>query len=301
MERRRVKLMKNIKFVEYKKIWFSIAIAIIVAGLIFTFINGGLNYGIDFTGGTTIQAHIGKDFDISKVRELISKYDSEAVITYAGNEKEDVIIRTKVELDDESRKDILDKFASEYNITSSSINFETIGPAIGDELKKQAVLALVLANIGILIYITFRFEFTFGLTSVIALIHDVTVMIILYGIMRIPVNSSFIAAILTIVGYSINNTIVIFDRIRENMKNVKKIDKVQLVNDSINQTLTRSINTSLTTLLSIVALYILGVPSIKEFSLPLIVGIVAGTYSSIFITGPLWTIISSKKKVQSAH
>ncbi|SHJ23992.1 protein translocase subunit SecF [Lutispora thermophila] len=293
--------MKNIKFVEYKKIWFSIAIAIIVAGLIFTFINGGLNYGIDFTGGTTIQAHIGKDFDISKVRELISKYDSEAVITYAGNEKEDVIIRTKVELDDESRKDILDKFASEYNITSSSINFETIGPAIGDELKKQAVLALVLANIGILIYITFRFEFTFGLTSVIALIHDVTVMIILYGIMRIPVNSSFIAAILTIVGYSINNTIVIFDRIRENMKNVKKIDKVQLVNDSINQTLTRSINTSLTTLLSIVALYILGVPSIKEFSLPLIVGIVAGTYSSIFITGPLWTIISSKKKVQSAH
>lgn len=293
--------MKNIKVVEYKKIWFSIALSIIIAGLIFTFINGGLNYGIDFTGGTTIQAHIGKNFDISNVRELISKYDSEAVITYAGNEKEDVIVRTKMELDDASRKDILDRFVSEFNITASSINFETIGPSIGNELKKQAFLALVLANIGMLIYISFRFEWRFGLASVIALIHDVTIMIILYGVMRIPINSSFIAAILTIVGYSINNTIVIFDRIRENMKNVKKIDKVQLVDDSINQTLTRSINTSLTTLLSIVTLYLLGVPAVKDFALPLIVGIVAGTYSSIFISGPLWMILSSKIKTQSAH
>lgn len=293
--------MKNIKVVEYKKIWFSIALSIIIAGLIFTFINGGLNYGIDFTGGTTIQAHIGKNFDISNVRELISKYDSEAVITYAGNGKEDVIVRTKMELDDASRKDILDRFVSEFNITASSINFETIGPSIGNELKKQAFLALVLANIGMLIYISFRFEWRFGLASVIALIHDVTIMIILYGVMRIPINSSFIAAILTIVGYSINNTIVIFDRIRENMKNVKKIDKVQLIDDSINQTLTRSINTSLTTLLSIVTLYLLGVPAVKDFALPLIVGIVAGTYSSIFISGPLWMILSSKIKTQSAH
>jgi len=291
----------NIKVVEYKKIWFSIALTIIIAGLIFTFINGGLNYGIDFTGGTTIQAHIGRNFDISNVRQLISKYDSEAVITYAGNEKEDVIIRTQMELDDASRKEILDSFVSEFDITTSSINFETIGPAIGNELKKQAILSLVLANIGILIYISFRFEWRFGLASVIALIHDVIVMIILYGIMRIPVNSSFIAAILTIVGYSINNTIVIFDRIRENMKSVKKVDKVQLVNDSINQTFARSMNTSFTTLLSIIALYVLGVPAIKDFALPLIVGIVAGTYSSIFIAGPIWVILSSKIKTQSAH
>lgn len=293
--------MMNIKVVEYKKIWFSIALTIIIAGLIFTFINGGLNYGIDFTGGTTIQAHIGRNFDISNVRQLISKYDSEAVITYAGNEKEDVIIRTQMELDDASRKEILDSFVSEFDITTSSINFETIGPAIGNELKKQAILSLVLANIGILIYISFRFEWRFGLASVIALIHDVIVMIILYGIMRIPVNSSFIAAILTIVGYSINNTIVIFDRIRENMKSVKKVDKVQLVNDSINQTFARSMNTSFTTLLSIIALYVLGVPAIKDFALPLIVGIVAGTYSSIFIAGPIWVILSSKIKTQSAH
>ena len=293
--------MKNIKVVQHKKAWFSISLAIIIAGLIFTFINGGLNYGIDFTGGTTIQAHIGKNFDISTVRELISKYDSEAIITYAGNEKEDVIIRTKVELDDASRKEILDSFVSELDITTSSINFETIGPAIGNELRRQAILSLVLANIGILIYISFRFEWRFGLASVIALIHDVTVMIIIFGVMRIPVNSSFIAAILTIVGYSINNSIVIFDRIRENLKSAKKIDKVQLVDESINQTFARSINTSLTTLLSIVVLYVLGVPAVKDFALPLIVGIVAGTYSSIFIAGPLWIILSSKLKTRSAH
>jgi len=293
--------MKNIKIVQHNRIWFSISLAIIIIGLVFTFINGGLNYGIDFTGGTTIQVHIGKSFDISTVRELISQYDSEAVITYAGNEKEDVIIRTQKELDDASRKVILDSFVSEYNITTSNINFETIGPAIGNELKKQAILSLILANIGILIYITFRFEWRFGLASVIALIHDVAIVIILYGVMRIPVNSSFIAAILTVVGYSINNTIVIFDRIRENLKSAKKVDRVQLVDDSINQTLTRSINTSLTTLLAILALYVLGVPAIKDFALPLIVGIIAGTYSSIFISGPLWIALNSRVKTQSVH
>lgn len=293
--------MKNIKIVQHNKIWFSISLAIIIIGLIFTFINGGLNYGIDFTGGTTIQVHIGKSFDISTVRELISKYDSEAVITYAGNEKEDVIIRTQKELDDASRKEILDSFVSEYNITTSNINFETIGPAIGNELKKQAILSLVLANIGILIYITFRFEWRFGIASVIALIHDVVIVIILYGVMRIPVNSSFIAAILTVVGYSINNTIVIFDRIRENLKNVKKVDRVQLVDDSINQTLTRSINTSITTLLAIIALYVLGVPAIQDFALPLIVGIIAGTYSSIFISGPIWIIFNTRVKTRSVQ
>ena len=183
------------------------------------------------------------------------------------------------------------------------INSETKGPAIGNELKKQALWALVLANIGILIYISFRFEWRFGLAAVIALVHDVIMMIVLYGVSRIAVNSSFIAAILTIVGYSINNTIVIFDRVRENMKNVRKIDDVQLVNESISQTLSRSINTSLTTLLTVLALYILGVPAIKDFALPLIAGIIAGTYSSIFISGPLWIILkgNSKPKTRTAH
>ena len=283
--------MKNFKFVENKKIWFSISIIIIAIGLIFTFINGGLNFGIDFTGGTTIQAKIGKAFEVSEIRTIMDKYDKEATVTYAGEARDEVVIRTKLALDDASRKEILDAFIEKYGITTGNINFETIGPAIGNELKKQALWALVLANIGILIYISFRFEWRFGLAAVIALVHDVIMMIVLYGVTRIPVNSSFIAAILTIVGYSINNTIVIFDRVRENMKNVRKIDDVQLVNESISQTLSRSINTSLTTLLTVLALYILGVPAIKDFALPLIAGIIAGTYSSIFISGPLWIIL----------
>ena len=298
-----IKPMKKFNFVEYKKIWFSISLAVIAVGLVFTFMNGGLNYGIDFTGGTTIQANIGKNFEVDEVRTIIDKYDSEAIVTYAGNEKDEVIIRTKVALDDTSRKEILDSFASKFAITSSNINFETIGPAIGNELKKQAFLSLVLANIGILIYVSFRFEWKFGLAAIIALIHDVIAMVILYGVMKIPVNSSFIAAILTIVGYSINNTIVIFDRIRENMKNVKKVDDVQLVDESISQTMSRSINTSLTTLIAIMALYILGVPAIKDFALPLIVGMVSGTYSSIFLSGPIWILLKNmtKTKTRTAH
>ncbi|HHY78473.1 MAG TPA: protein translocase subunit SecF, partial [Clostridiales bacterium] len=178
--------MINLKVVEYKKIWFSIPVAFIIVGLIIIMVNGGLNFGIDFTGGSTIQAHVGKNFDLSEVREIISKYDSEAVVTFAGNEKEDVIVRTKLELSDAERKEIIEQFISKFNIDSSSINFETIGPAIGKELKKQAILSLILANIGILIYISFRFEWRFGLASVIALIHDVIITIIIYGIMRIP-------------------------------------------------------------------------------------------------------------------
>ncbi|MEA4963513.1 protein translocase subunit SecF [Lutispora sp.] len=295
--------MKNFKFVENKKIWFSISIIIIAIGLIFTFINGGLNFGIDFTGGATIQAKIGKTFEVSEIRAIMDKYDKEATVTYAGEARDEVVIRTKLALDDANRKAILDSFIEKYGITTGNINFETIGPAIGNELKKQALWALVLANIGILIYISFRFEWKFGLAAVIALIHDVIMMIVLYGVTRIPVNSSFIAAILTIVGYSINNTIVIFDRVRENLKNVKKIDDVQLVNESISQTLSRSVNTSLTTLLTVLALYILGVPAIKDFALPLIAGILAGTYSSIFISGPLWIILkgNSKPKTRTAH
>lgn len=293
--------MKNFKFVKHNKIWFSISLIVITVGLIFTILNGGLNLGIDFTGGTTIQVKIAKSFDVSDIRSIIDKYDNEATVTYAGEQKDEVIIRTKLALDDASRKDILDSFISKYNITASSINFETIGPAIGSELKKQAVIALILANLGILIYISFRFEWKFGLAAVIALIHDVLIMVVLYGVMKIPVNSSFIAAILTIVGYSINDTIVVFDRIRENMKFAKKYDVEQLVDESISQTLTRTINTSLTTLLTITALYILGVPAIKDFALPLIAGILSGTYSSIFIASPTWILLRKKFKAEAAH
>lgn len=293
--------MKVYNFMKYKKIWFLISGIIIAVGLILTIINGGLNQGIDFTGGTTIQAKIGTNFEVKDIRSIIDKYDKEAIITHAGNEKDEVIVRTKIELDDEKRGEILKEFTDTFNINSSSINFELIGPAIGSELKKQAALALLIANLGILAYISIRFEWRFGVASVFALVHDVIMMTVLYGAMRIPVNSSFIAAILTIVGYSINATIVIFDRIRENIKSAKKVNPDVIADESISQTLSRSINTSITTLITISALYILGVPAIKDFALPLIVGVVSGTYSSIFLASSVWIYLRKSIKPGTAH
>lgn len=293
--------MKTYDILKLKKTWFVISGIIIALGLVLSFINGGLNLGIDFTGGTSLQARIGRKFDVQEVKNIMDKYDKEATITYAGNEKDEVIVRTKLEFDDETRRDLLEKFDSELSVTSKNINFESIGPSIGSELKKQAILALLVANLGILIYISIRFEWRFGLASIFALLHDVIIMTVFYGAMKIPVNSSFIAAILTIVGYSINATIVIFDRIRENMKTVKRVEPEQVVNNSINQTLARSINTSLTTFITIGTLYILGVPAVKEFALPLIIGLISGTYSSVFLASSVWLFLRNNIKVKSAH
>lgn len=285
--------MKTYDFMKNRKLWFSISITIIVIGILFIAIKG-LNLGIDFTGGSSIQANIGKSFDVEQVREITDKFDKEAIVTYAGNNKDIAMIKTKVALDINQQGEMIKDFQEKFGIQQTNIQIEQIGPTIGKELKKQALLSLLLANLGILIYVSFRFEWRFGVSAIVALIHDVTIMIVVYAILQIPLNSSFIAAILTIVGYSINDTIVVFDRIRENKKNLRKVDKITLVNQSVSETLSRSINTSLTTLLTILTLYILGVPAVKEFALPLIVGILSGTYSSIFIASPMWVIISEK-------
>lgn len=292
--------MKIYDFMKYRKLWFAISGIVIAIGLIFMAING-LNLGIDFTGGTSIQANIGKAFEMSEVRNIIDKFDNEAIITYAGQNKDIALIKTKVALNIQQQSEVIKSFEEKFGIQQTNIQFETIGPAIGSELAKQAFLALFLANIGILIYISFRFEWKFGIAAIAALVHDVLIMIVVYSVARIAVNASFIAAILTIVGYSINDTIVVFDRIRENKKHVKKIEHNSLVNQSITETLSRSINTSLTTLLTILTLYILGVPAIKDFALPLVVGIISGTYSSIFIASPLWALFDQKLKLKGAH
>ena len=176
-----------------------------------------------------------------------------------------------------------------------------IGPSIGKEIQSKAVVSVIIASIFMLIYISFRFKFTFGISAIIALVHDVLIVIAIYAIFRVPVNSPFVAAILTVVGYSINDTIVVFDRIRENAKLHPKMDKMTLADVSIRQTVTRSINTSVTTLLSILMLYILGVDSIKEFTFPLLVGILSGTYSSIFIASPLWVLFEKIKEDKNPH
>lgn len=289
--------MRVFEFMKYRKIWFSISGIVIALGLVFLMINGGLNYGIDYTGGSSIQLDFGKTFDIEKVRTVINKFDENAIVTYAGNENQLALIKTNVGFDVQKQGDIKKAFKDTLGIEETNIQIEYIGPAIGDQLKRQALIALLLSNLGILLYVSVRFEWRIGLSAILALVHDVLVMITVFAIFQIPVTSSFLAALLTIIGYSINDTIVIFDRVRENLKGHKKMSEEELVNLSTSQSLTRSINTSATTLVTILALYILGVPAIRDFAFPMIVGIISGVYSTIFIASPIWVMLRKKFKV----
>lgn len=274
--------------------FFLISLAIIVVGLVMAIVSG-LNFGIDFTGGTLLQIDFGKKIPVSEIREITDEFDKNASILHAGDNKEQVIIKTTLDLDNKDRLEIFKKFKEKYNLNDEAfIQSQKFGPSIGGEIRTKALLSVIIATIGMLIYITFRFEFKFGISAIIALIHDVLIVLSVYAIFKVPVNSSFVAAMLTIVGYSINDTIVVFDRIRENIKIMKKDKYEDIINKSISQTIVRSINTSFTTLLAIVVLYIFGVEAIKDFALPLIVGIIAGTYSSIFIASPIWYLLKTR-------
>lgn len=262
----------------------------------------GLNFGIDFVGGTIAQIELHTTFDTADIRTITDQYDPGCEITTGGDDKTQVIISSKVDFTDEQKVTFFDQFKGKYNLTDDDLlSFDNVSATIGKELQQQAIYASLITVICILIYVTFRFEFYFGLAAIIALVHDLLIVIGVYTIFQIPVSSTFIAALLTILGYSINDTIVVFDRIRENRRKYSKFDYGNLIDDSINQTLARSINTSLTTIIAISALYIVGVSSIKEFILPLMIGFISGTYSSIFIASSLWYVIKNgqAKKIQS--
>lgn len=286
--------MKTLKLVEKSKIWFSIAIILVLISL-GSLIVRGLNFGIDFQGGTIVTIDLHSQFTTDDARQITNNFDKGAEITYAGDAKERIVISTKESLDTQQRKDLFDQFKQKYNLQDTDlISVDTVTATVGSESARNAIFASLVAIILMLIYITFRFEFFFGLSAIIALVYDITIVIGVYALFRIEVNAPFIAAILTILGYSINDTIVVFDRIRENETKMGMHDLDELVNVSISQTLKRSINTVVTTLLAILALYIFGVESIKTFALPLIVGIVSGCYSSIFVASPLWILLQKK-------
>ncbi len=285
--------MNNI--VGKKKIWFSISGIVMAIGLVFLFMNG-LNYGIDFQGGTKITININKDFKKSDVDVIVDKYAKERYSTKKANEDKEIeIIVQEGILNDEQINSLVNEIQEKYSLEKTSlIGTENIGATVGKELKQKAIIGLVLSALGILIYVTIRFEFNFAVAAIIALTHDVILTVLFYSVFGIQVNTPFIAAILTIAGYSINDTIVIFDRIRENQKKNRRQSPEEVANESVVQTLSRSINTTITTLITIVSVYIF-VPSIREFSLPLIVGIVTGAYSSIFIASPIWVIMKKRK------
>ncbi|WP_201750473.1 protein translocase subunit SecF [Senegalia massiliensis] len=286
----------NLQIIQKRNIFFIISSIVIVIGIAMLFING-LNFGIDFTGGTLIQIDLGKEIPVSEIRKITDEYDENADIVHAGDENHEIIIKTTEDYSNEKRNEIFNKFKEKYNLESDKpLQSEKIGPAIGEEIRNDALIAIAIAMVGMLIYITFRFEFKFGLSAIIALIHDILITLAIFAIFKLPVNVSFVAALLTIVGYSINDTIVVFDRIRENLKLFKKTDYAKLVDTSISQTVVRSINTSFTTFLAIACLYIFGVDAIKEFALPLILGVLIGTYSSIFIASPIWYLFKTNSK-----
>lgn len=281
--------------IKNKKIWFSLSLIIIILGLLSGMIRG-YNLGIDFTGGTLIEIKMDKYVEADEIRELTDSIDKSATINHLGEAKDIIQIRTTENLNNDARMKLYNDFKEKYDLKEKEpLRSEQFGPSIGKEIQNKAILSVVIATIGMLIYITFRFQLSYGLSAILALVHDVLFVLAIYAIFRIPLNSPFVAAMLTVVGYSINDTIVIFDRIRENMKTAKRNAYEEIAEKSIKQTIRRSMNTSLTTLLAIIALYVFGVDSIKEFTLPLLTGITVGTYSSIFIASPIWVLIKSKK------
>ena len=301
----RQKERKPINFTGHKVIFYIISLVVIAAGLITMGIYKGkdgksLNYGLDFTGGTSMTVTFNDYIDITSdegitlqktIEEKAGTSDVQLQNVTGTNQ---IVVKTPV-LDSEHRSALKDTFMNDYGVDEKSITEESISAVVSNEMKSDAIISVIIAGICMLIYIWIRFkDIKFGASAVIALLHDVLVVLAVYAIVRISVGNTFIACMLTIVGYSINATIVIFDRIRENRQTMKASELDVIVNTSITQTISRSINTSLTTFIMIFVLFLMGVSSIRDFALPLMAGIVGGAYSSICVTGTIWYLMKKK-------
>lgn len=301
----KAKTIKPINFVAGKAIFFGVSIAVIVVGLVFLGVNKSntgniLNYSLEFMGGTSTTVTFNEDLSIeeidSTVVPVIEQITGDSnVQTQKINDSTQVVIKTRT-LNVEERERFVQEMETQFGVQEDGITAETISATVSSEMKSDAIIAIVIATICMLLYIWLRFaDIRFAASAVIALVHDVLVVLAFYAVAKTSVGNTFIACMLTIVGYSINSTIVIFDRIREHLKGTKKPDELAaLVNESITQTLTRSIYSNLTTFIMVFVLYIMAVSSIRDFALPLMVGIVCGAYSSVCITGSLWLIMRTK-------
>ena len=303
----RQKERKTIDFVGRRKLFFTISLILILVapvGMgIFSAKDGkALNYSLEFMGGTSTNVTFNEDLSIEQidkeVKPVVQEVTGDANIQAAKVAGSNAVIIKTRSLSLEEREELNQKLVDEFGVDESTISAESISSTVSSEMRRDAVIAVVIATICMLIYIWFRFkDVRFASSAVLALVHDVLVVLGFYAVARVSVGNTFIACMLTIVGYSINATIVIFDRIRENMKSMgKKQDLADVVNVSITQTLTRSIYTSFTTFITIFVLFILGVASIREFALPIMVGIICGAYSSVCVTGTLWYTLRTKFK-----
>lgn len=281
-------------FVHQSKYFFIFSIVITILGALSLSIFG-LNYGVDFSSGTNVDINLTKKIEKSQMEDLLKTYNfkKEPTITMGA---ERITVRFTEVLDEQHEKQF--KADMKKIDEGSSMEINTVDVEIARELQRNALMAVLIASIGIIIYVSIRFEWRFAVSAVVALLHDAFMVISLFSIFRLEVTLPFIIAVLTIIGYSINDTIVIFDRIRENLRfsKIKSMgDLAHLVNDSIYQTLTRSINTVLTVLVTALCLFIFGSESIRMFSLAILFGLGFGAYSSIFIASPLWVVLKNKE------
>lgn len=283
MDCREVSVMK-IDVIGKRKIWYAISIIVLVAGLVSLLVQG-MNLGIDFIGGNRINVQFAQQVDIADLRTALTENGLEGSKI---QEMSDGSYLLKTAEMDQAKQDAvmadLESRFGEFEIVESGL----VGPSVGAELKKNALISLALAVVLMIAYITYRFEMHFAIAGVLALFHDIFVVVALFSIFQLEIDSTFIAALLTIFGYSINDKIVVFDRIRENMGRVKKDQLSGLVNDSIKQSFTRSMNTSISTLILLMALFFFGGQTTRIFVLAMIIGVVAGTYSSLCIASPIW-------------
>lgn len=278
-------LFKQINFMGLRKIAMSLSLVLIIISLASLFINK-LNVGIDFTGGSVIEVGFQEAVDLEPFREALSKAGfDDAIVQHFGSAKE-VLIRlvpqegqNKAELSSQ----ILPILAAQSSTKMDERRVDFVGPQVGEELREDGGLAVLYALIAILIYVSLRFEYRFSLGAVAALIHDVIITLGVFSILKLDFDLSVLAAILAVIGYSLNDTIVVFDRIRENFRTIRKKSSFEVINMSINQTISRTLVTSLTTLLVLIALYIFGGEVIEAFALALIIGVIVGTYSSIYV------------------
>tara|TARA_B100000161_G_scaffold42225_2_gene25868 strand:+ start:6129 stop:7037 length:909 start_codon:yes stop_codon:yes gene_type:complete len=291
-----IKLIKhntNIQFLKFKKATLIMSITICFFSIFSLFLNG-LNFGIDFKGGTLIEVSSENSINISNVRSVLSSLNlGDVQIQNFGSEK-NILVRIEAS-SSENNSSALSKITNQLILFGKIQRTEVVGPKISSELIQKGILAIISAVGLMLFYIWIRFEWQFSLGAVLALIHDVIITIGFFSFFQIEFNLSIIAALLTIIGYSMNDTVVVYDRIRENLRKYKKQDLYDLINISINQTLSRTVLTSFTTLLALFSLYIFGGQVIKGFTLAMIIGVFIGTYSSTFIASQLLHILGVKR------
>ena len=300
----KMKVQQNLPKIRFdilkrSKLWFAISLLIIIPG-IFCMFTKGFNFGIDFTGGTIIEMEFQQEVTLPQVRDVLREYNLDnATIQLSGDvsnveASKDVMIRT-MDLEENERKAVMASLKDEIG-DYTVLREEKVGATIGGELITDALMATVISWILIILYVSYRFEWRFGIAAILTLIHDVLIVLSVFSFLQKQVDSSFVAAILTIIGYSINDTIVIFDRIRVNQRLHFKRggDLNELANRSIYQTLTRSLYTVFTVLFTTFALYFFGGDTTKDFSFALLIGFFSGSYSSIFIASPLWVVLKNR-------